>query len=126
MLALSGMNAGYGRAPVLHDIDMSVGKGETVAVLGPNGCGKSNIVDAIKWVLGEQSAKSLRGKDMADVIFKGALGRKLMNTAEATIIFDNQEGRLPVDAAEGPLLLGDGDRPRPMADVFSVIRRALG
>ena len=70
-------------------------------VVGPNGSGKSNIVDAIKWVLGEQSAKSLRGKDMADVIFKGGgSGRRVMNTAEATIVFDNSEGRLPVDAPE--------------------------
>ncbi len=71
-------------------------------VVGPNGSGKSNIVDAIKWVLGEQSAKSLRGKDMSDVIFKGSGqgGRKMMNTAEATIVFDNAEGRLSVDAPE--------------------------
>ena len=71
-------------------------------VVGPNGSGKSNIVDGIKWVLGEQSAKSLRGKDMSDVIFKGSGtgGRKMMNTAEASIIFDNSEGRLPVDGPE--------------------------
>ncbi|HTN77846.1 MAG TPA: AAA family ATPase, partial [Pirellulaceae bacterium] len=71
-------------------------------VVGPNGSGKSNIVDAMKWVLGEQSAKSLRGKDMADVIFKGSgnSGRKPMNTAEATIIFDNSGGQLPFDAPE--------------------------
>ncbi len=71
-------------------------------VVGPNGSGKSNIVDAMKWVLGEQSAKSLRGKDMADVIFKGSgnSGRKPMNTAEATIIFDNSGGQLPIDAPE--------------------------
>ncbi len=71
-------------------------------VVGPNGSGKSNIVDAIKWVLGEQSAKSLRGKDMADVIFKGsgASGRKPMNTAEATLVLDNSEKRLPIDAPE--------------------------
>lgn len=71
-------------------------------VVGPNGSGKSNIVDAIKWVLGEQSAKSLRGKEMADVIFKGsaAHGRKPMNAAEATIVFDNAEGTLPIDAPE--------------------------
>jgi chromosome segregation protein len=70
-------------------------------VVGPNGSGKSNIVDGIKWVLGEQSPKSLRGKDMADVIFKGGGGgRKPMNTAEATLVFDNSEGRLPVDAPE--------------------------
>lgn len=71
-------------------------------VVGPNGSGKSNIVDAMKWVLGEQSAKSLRGKDMADVIFKGggSGSRKPMNMAEATIIFDNSGGQLPTDAPE--------------------------
>jgi len=71
-------------------------------VVGPNGSGKSNIVDAVKWVLGAQSAKGLRGKEMADVIFKGSGtgGRRAMNTAEATIIFDNRGGRLPVDAPE--------------------------
>src|SRR6188474_495585 len=71
-------------------------------VVGPNGSGKSNIVDGIKWVLGEQSAKSLRGKEMSDVIFKGSgqSGRKPMNTAEATLVFDNSEGRLPFDAPE--------------------------
>ncbi len=60
-------------------------------VVGPNGSGKSNIVDAMKWVLGEQSARSLRGKEMADVIFKGAGHRKPANTAEATIIFENTD-----------------------------------
>lgn len=71
-------------------------------IVGPNGSGKSNIVDGIKWVLGEQSARSLRGKEMADVIFKGAgaSGRKPMNTAEVTLIFDNADRRLPVDAPE--------------------------
>lgn len=71
-------------------------------VVGPNGSGKSNVVDAIKWVLGEQSAKSLRGQDMADVIFKGSGsgGRKPANAAEATIIFDNSDHRLPIDAPE--------------------------
>jgi len=71
-------------------------------VVGPNGSGKSNIVDGIKWVLGAQSAKSLRGKEMADIIFKGAggSGRRAMNTAEATIIFENADSRLAVDAPE--------------------------
>ena len=71
-------------------------------IVGPNGSGKSNIVDAIKWVLGEQSAKSLRGKEMADVIFKGSgqSGRKPMNAAEATLVFENADRRLPVDAPE--------------------------
>jgi chromosome segregation protein len=71
-------------------------------VVGPNGSGKSNIVDGIKWVLGEQSAKSLRGKEMSDVIFKGSgnSGRKPMNSAEATLVFDNADRRLPLDAPE--------------------------
>src|SRR5437762_13885246 len=68
-------------------------------IVGPNGSGKSNIVDGIKWVLGEQSAKSLRGKEMSDVIFKGsgASRRKPMNTAEATLVFENADKRLPSD-----------------------------
>lgn len=71
-------------------------------VVGPNGSGKSNIVDAIKWVLGEQSARSLRGKEMADVIFKGSGNgqRKPSATAEATIIFDNATSLLSIDAPE--------------------------
>ncbi|MCP4194234.1 MAG: chromosome segregation protein SMC [Planctomycetaceae bacterium] len=73
-------------------------------VVGPNGSGKSNIVDAIKWVLGEQSAKSLRGKEMADVIFKGSGGasatRRPANTAEATIFFENADRLLPIDTDE--------------------------
>jgi chromosome segregation protein len=71
-------------------------------VVGPNGSGKSNIVDAIKWVLGTQSAKSLRGDDMADVIFKGSAagGRKPCNSAEATLILDNRDRQLGIDADE--------------------------
>ncbi|MEM6688703.1 MAG: AAA family ATPase, partial [Planctomycetota bacterium] len=69
-------------------------------VVGPNGSGKSNIVDAMKWVLGSQSAKALRGKDMADVIFKGSQTRGPSGSAEVTIIFDNPDGVLPVDAPE--------------------------
>ncbi|TWT73415.1 chromosome segregation protein SMC [Allorhodopirellula solitaria] len=69
-------------------------------VVGPNGSGKSNIVDAMKWVLGSQSAKSLRGKDMSDVIFKGSQTRGPSAAAEATIVFDNSGGELPVDAPE--------------------------
>ncbi|HUG92761.1 MAG TPA: chromosome segregation protein SMC, partial [Planctomycetaceae bacterium] len=69
-------------------------------VVGPNGSGKSNVVDAIKWILGDQSAKSLRGKEMADVIFNGAAGRKPANLAEATLTFDNASGFLPADGPE--------------------------
>ncbi|MEG2329547.1 AAA family ATPase, partial [Anaerorhabdus sp.] len=58
-------------------------------VVGPNGCGKSNITDAIRWVLGEQSVKSLRGTTMTDVIFAGSADRKMVNMAEVTLVFDN-------------------------------------
>jgi chromosome segregation protein len=69
-------------------------------VVGPNGSGKSNIVDAMKWVLGSQSAKSLRGKDMSDVIFKGSQTRGPAGSAEVTIFFDNADNALPIDAPE--------------------------
>lgn len=63
-------------------------KGVT-AIVGPNGSGKSNITDAIKWVLGEQSAKSLRGSKMEDIIFSGAEHRKAQNYAEVQLRLDN-------------------------------------
>ncbi len=69
-------------------------------VVGPNGSGKSNVVDAIKWILGEQSPKSLRGKEMTDVIFNGSTARKASSFAEATLIFDNSRGVLPIDSSE--------------------------
>jgi chromosome segregation protein len=69
-------------------------------VVGPNGSGKSNVVDAIKWVLGEQSVKSLRGKEMVDVIFNGSSSRKPLNTAEVTLTFDNRDRRLAVETPE--------------------------
>ena len=65
-------------------------------VVGPNGSGKSNVVDSIKWVLGEQSVKSLRGQEMADVIFNGSGARRGMNAAEVTLTFNN------ADHAPGP------------------------
>ncbi|MBX7105611.1 MAG: chromosome segregation protein SMC [Gemmataceae bacterium] len=70
------------------------------AVVGPNGSGKSNVVDAVKWVLGEQSAKSLRGGAMADVIFNGSSTRKPYPHAEVTLTFDNVKYVLATDSAE--------------------------
>ena len=63
-------------------------------IVGPNGCGKSNIIDAVRWVMGEGSAKVLRGESMADVIFSGSSSRKPVGTASVELIFDNTEGRI--------------------------------
>ena len=76
--------------------DIHFEKGLT-AVVGPNGCGKSNVVDAIKWVMGEQSVKSLRGVEMTDVIFNGTTHRKSMGYAEVSLNFSNTKNILPVD-----------------------------
>lgn len=67
------------------------------AVVGPNGSGKSNITDAIRWVLGEQSARSIRGVKMEDVIFNGSSGRKAMNFAYVRLVLDNQSRKLSID-----------------------------
>ncbi|HEU5337648.1 MAG TPA: chromosome segregation protein SMC [Sulfuricaulis sp.] len=67
--------------------------GTLIGIVGPNGCGKSNIIDAVRWVMGEMSAKTLRGDSMADVIFNGSNARKPVAMASVELIFDNTEGR---------------------------------
>ncbi|MEG0527856.1 MAG: AAA family ATPase, partial [Longicatena sp.] len=73
---------------------------DVIGIVGPNGCGKSNINDAIRWVLGEQSVKSLRGNSMSDVIFSGSTARKPVNMAEVTLVFDNSRHMLGVEYEE--------------------------
>lgn len=69
-------------------------------IVGPNGSGKSNIVDAVRWVLGEQSMKSLRGDSSLDVIFSGSESRKALNSASVTLVFNNEDRTLPLDFNE--------------------------
>ena len=75
-------------------------KSGITGVIGPNGSGKSNISDCIRWILGEQSMKSLRGAKSQDVIFAGTQNRKSLGFAEASLVFDNQDGKLPIEYQE--------------------------
>ena len=91
--------ATYGFKSFADKTEISFDRGIT-AIVGPNGSGKSNVSDAIRWVLGEQSAKYLRGSKMEDVIFSGSGKRRPLGVAEVTLSLDNQDQSLPLDYAE--------------------------
>lgn len=80
-------------------VKLELGQGLSV-VVGPNGSGKSNVADAVRWVLGEQSAKNLRGSKMEDIIFAGSTGRRPVGMAEVSLIFDNSTGIFPLEYQE--------------------------
>ena len=89
----------HGFKSFADDITIEFDKSVT-GIVGPNGCGKSNISDAIRWVLGEQSVKSLRGEKMTDIIFAGSEDRKAQNMTEVTLVFDNTNRMLNSDLDE--------------------------
>lgn len=89
----------YGFKSFADKISIELGKNIN-GIVGPNGSGKSNIVDAVRWVLGEQSMKSLRGESSLDVIFAGSDSRKPLNSASVTLVFDNEDRSLPIDFSE--------------------------
>jgi chromosome segregation protein len=108
--------------------------GEMTAVVGPNGCGKSNVIDAVRWVLGESSAKNLRGDAMTDVIFNGSTARKAVSQCSVELVFDNSSGRIAgeyanynelsvkrivtKEAVSSYLLNGSKCRKRDITDLF--------
>ncbi|HEY2804764.1 MAG TPA: AAA family ATPase, partial [Gemmatimonadales bacterium] len=80
-------------------VEVQIGDGVT-AIIGPNGCGKSNVSDAVRWVLGEHNPRVLRGARMEEVIFQGSSGRRPQNVAEVSLYFDNTDRGLDLDFAE--------------------------
>src|SRR4030043_2239651 len=96
-VTLNGFKSFADRTEFVFDSDIT-------AIVGPNGCGKSNVVDAVKWVVGERKLKSLRSDQMADVIFGGSGSRKPLGSAEVTLVLSNPEGsasgRLPIDTEQ--------------------------
>lgn len=89
----------YGFKSFAEKTELEFGRGIT-AIVGPNGSGKSNISDAIRWALGEQSLRTLRGSKMEDVIFAGSANRRQLGVAEVSLVFDNSDGKLPLDFNE--------------------------
>ena len=89
----------YGFKSFADKAEIKFGDGIT-GIVGPNGCGKSNVADAIRWVLGEQSAKSLRGSSMQDVIFSGTQNRKSLSYCEVSLYFDNSNKMFSLDYNE--------------------------
>lgn len=97
-MKLSKLNV-YGFKSFADKIELTIGDGLT-AVVGPNGCGKTNVVDAIKWVMGEQKPTSIRSHTMEDVIFNGSASRKPLGFAEVSLTIENTENILPVEMPE--------------------------
>ena len=101
IIEVKNLTKSYKNKIAVDNLTFNVKKGEILGLLGPNGSGKSNIIDAVKWVLGEQSIKSLRGSNnMSDVIFAGSKSRSPLNLASVSLIFDNSDSYLKVPYTE--------------------------
>ena len=121
----------YGFKSFADKLEVKFESGVT-GIVGPNGCGKSNVADSIRWVMGEQSAKSLRGSSMQDVIFNGTESRKPQSFSEVSLYFDNTTKIFPVDYEEVVLtrkLYRSGDseyainkNPCRLKDVVDILR----
>src|SRR6187401_3424140 len=90
----------FGFKSIADRTTFEFGSNSLTGVVGPNGCGKSNVVDSVRWVLGEQRPTSMRGSEMTDVIFKGSTSRPALSVAEVTLILDNGSARLENRGAE--------------------------
>src|SRR3569832_1072883 len=104
-----------------HDFDAGV-----TAIVGPNGCGKSNVADAITWVLGEQSAKSLRGDHMQDVIFQGSDARKPTSAAEVRLRLSGVASRVPGNGSVKPALALSGVHEEALTPGEALVAAAAG
>ncbi|MBP6943126.1 MAG: AAA family ATPase, partial [Candidatus Buchananbacteria bacterium] len=101
-IELSGFKS-FANRTVLEFPAPSSGRGRSygiTAIVGPNGSGKSNVVDAVRWVLGEQSLKLLRGKKSTDIIFAGSAKKAQMSLAEVSLYLNNEDGKAPIDYSE--------------------------
>ena len=108
------------------DPTRSASPSNLTGVVGPNGCGKSNIIDAVRWVMGELSASHLRGDSMADVVFNGSAARKPVGTASVELVFDNSDGKIGGAYAElqRDLAQAPGVARRQLATTSSTARAA--
>ena len=94
ILDIEDVTVSFDGFKALKSLSLQIKKKQMIAIIGPNGCGKSNIIDAVRWVMGESSAKQLRGESLTDVIFNGSDLRKPSGQCSIELLFDNSLGKL--------------------------------
>ena len=103
-MSARGLAVGYGDRTVIEGLDVDFPRGQITTIIGPNGCGKSNLVEALRWAMGETSHKSLRAADMDAVIFAGSGNRPARNHAEVVMTIDNSDRSAPAAVNDSQLL----------------------